>query len=136
MSAEENKAIVKRWNDEIWNKRNVDIINELGDVNYISHNTNYDRAAFREWAVGIRAAFSEGGITIEDTIAEGDKVVIRWTMHGTHTGEFMGISVTGKQVTLKGISIYRIANGKIVEDWSNSDDLGMMQQLGVIPPMG
>jgi steroid delta-isomerase-like uncharacterized protein len=136
MSAKENKAIVKRWNEEIWNKGNVDIIDELGAANYINRSNNYDRAAFRQWAVGFRAAFSEGGITIEDMIAEGDKVAVRWTMHGTHTGEFMGISATGKQLTGTGISIYRIANGKIVEDWSNSDELGMMQQLGVIPPMG
>jgi len=134
MSAEENKAIVKRWNEEIWNKENADIINELGDVNYINHANNHDRAAFRQWAVGFRASFSEGGISIEDTIAEGDKVAIRWTMRGTHTGELMGIPATGKQVTGTGISIYRIANGKIVEDWSNSDELAVCRR-DAFPPI-
>jgi predicted ester cyclase len=82
-----------------------------------------------------QAAFSDISITVEDQIAEGDKVVSRWTIRGTHKGEYMGIAPTGKQVTITGISIYRIEKGKIVEDWANSDMLGMLQQLGAIPSL-
>ena len=136
MSVEENKAIAKRWNEELMNKGNLDIIDELGDVNYVNHSDDSDRAAFRQSIAESQASFSGGGITIEDTIAEGDKVAIRWTLRGTHTGAFMGVPATGKQVTFTGVSIYRIANGKIVEDWPNVDWLGLMQQLGAIPSMG
>jgi steroid delta-isomerase-like uncharacterized protein len=136
MSVEENKAIVKRWNEEIWNKGNLDIIDELGDVNYVNHADNGDRAAFRQFAAESLTGMSEVDMSIEDAIAEGDKVAIRWTLRGTYTGELMGVPVTGGQATLTGISIYRIANGKIVEDWSNTDMMGLMQQLGAIPSMG
>ena len=135
MSLEENKAIAKRWN-EVVNKGNVDVIDELAATNYINRASNADREAHKRWVIGWRAANPDVGITIEDTIAEGDKVVVRWTMHGTHIGEFWGIPPTGKKFTMSGISIYRIEDGKIVEDWANSDTLGMMRQLGVIPPMG
>jgi steroid delta-isomerase-like uncharacterized protein len=83
----------------------------------------------------MRAAFPDTRMTIEDEIAEGDKVVIRWTIRGTHKGEYMGIAPTGKEVTVTGISVYRIERGKIVEDWSNNDMLGMLQQLGAIPSL-
>ena len=136
MSVEENKAIAKRWNEEVYNTGNVDVIDELAAANYIQYAQNQDREAYKQGVIKARAAFSDGGITIEDTIAEGDKVVVRWTMHGTHIGEFWGIPPTGKKFTMSGISIYRIEDGKIVEDWANSDTLGMMRQLGVIPPMG
>ena len=74
--------------------------------------------------------------TIEDLFAEGDKVVLRFTFHGTHQGEFMGVAPTGKQVTMPGIDIFRIADGKIVELWGQEDVLGMMQQIGAIPGPG
>jgi steroid delta-isomerase-like uncharacterized protein len=136
MSAEENKAIVKRWNEEIWNRRNVDIIDDLADASYVNRVDNSDREGYKRFAAAVLAAFSEGGISVDDVIAEGDKVAIRWTMHSIHTGEYTGIPPTGRSVTISGMSIYRIADGKVVEDWSNYDGLGMMQQLGVIPPMG
>ena len=136
MSVEENKAIAKRWNDEIMNRGNVDVIDELAAANYINYASNADREAHKQWATELRAANSDLGITIEDTIAEGDKVVVRWTMHGTHTGEYQGIPPTGKEFTMSGISIYRIQDCKIVEDWSNSDMLGAMRQLGLLPPEG
>jgi steroid delta-isomerase-like uncharacterized protein len=82
------------------------------------------------------AAFPDLHLTIEDQIAEGDKVVIRWTAHGTHKGNFMGIPPTGKEAVVTGITIDRFANGKTVEAWNNSDDLGLLQQLGVVPAPG
>jgi steroid delta-isomerase-like uncharacterized protein len=84
----------------------------------------------------IRAAFPDGRTTIDDIIAEGDKVVVRATMKGTHKGEFMGIPATGKQVTISGIDVTRFVNGKSTEHWGQWDTLGMMQQVGVVPPPG
>ena len=80
-----------------------------------------------------RSAFPDFHVTIEDQIAEGDRVATRWTMRGTHEGEFRGISPTGKQITVTGIGIFRFSDGKVVESWDNFDQLGMMRQLGVIP---
>jgi steroid delta-isomerase-like uncharacterized protein len=80
------------------------------------------------------AAFPGLHISIEDVIAQGDKVAVRITWQGTHQGEFMGIPPTGKPVTVTGINLYRVANGKIVEEWWQEDILGLMQQLGVLPP--
>jgi predicted ester cyclase len=74
--------------------------------------------------------------TIEDLIAEGDKVVARWTSHATHQGEYMGISPTGEEVEFTGISVYRIEAGKIAESWSVEDELGLMRQIGVVPELG
>jgi len=138
MSAKENKAIVRRWN-EVVNTGNVKVLDELAGANYVLHSSGGTRS-LEDLKKGLhtagRAAFPDTRITIEDEVAEGDKVVIRWTIRGTHKGEYMGIAPTGKQVTMTGISVYRIEKGKIVEDWSNSDMLGMMQQLGAVPPMG
>jgi steroid delta-isomerase-like uncharacterized protein len=81
------------------------------------------------------AAFPDAQVTIEDLIAEGDKVTLRATVRGTHRGQFMGIAPTGKHVTMTGITIFRVAGGKIAEAWQNLDTLGLMQQLGAIPQM-
>ena len=80
-----------------------------------------------------RSAFPDFHTTIEDQIAEDDKVATRWTMRGTHEGEFRGIAPTGRQISVTGIGIFRFSEGKVVESWDNFDQLGMMQQLGVIP---
>jgi len=82
------------------------------------------------------AGLADRQSTVEDQIAEGDKVMTRWTYRGTHKGDLMGIAPTDKQVTVTGICIDRIVGGKIVEEWGEMDNLGMMQQLGVVPPMG
>ena len=92
--------------------------------------------AYKQWVGRVSAGLADRQSTIEDQIAEGDMVVTRWTFRGTHTGELMGIAPTGKQVTVTGISIDRVVGGKIVEEWNEMDDLGMMEQLGVVPPMG
>ena len=80
-----------------------------------------------------RSAFPDFHTTIEDQIAEGDRVATRWTMRGTHEGEFRGIPATGNQISVTGIGIFRFSDGKVVESWDNFDQLGMMQQLGVVP---
>jgi len=136
---EKNKAIVLRSYEEVWHQGKLEVIDEIFAVDFISHEPVgeiHGVEGLKQYAPMVLTAFPDIQITTEDQIAEGDKVVIRWTITGTHKGEFMGISPTGVQVTWTGITIYRIAGGKIVELWANSDDLGVLQQLGVIPPMG
>ncbi len=136
MSTEQNKAIVRRVY-EIFNAQDLDALDELAAPNFVDHNPSPGQApglegtkqAFRMFF----AAFPDFQITVEDMIAEGDKVVARVRVTGTHQGEFMGIPATGVQFTQTGIDIVRIANGKGVERWGEFDNLGLMQQLGVIP---
>jgi len=95
-----------------------------------------DREGFKAF-VGINlGAFPDVKVTSDSLVAEGDKVVNRWTAIGTHTGELMGIPATGKRITMTGITIVRVADGKITEFWMESDQMGMMQQLGVVPAPG
>lgn len=94
-----------------------------------------DREGFKQFIKMVRDAFPDFHDTVEDLIAENDKVVLRVTCTGTHKGEFMGVPPTGKQVTVSAIAIYRFAGGKAVEHWNVTDRLSLMQQLGVIPPM-
>jgi steroid delta-isomerase-like uncharacterized protein len=141
MSIEENKAIVSRATEEIFNKNNLAVVDELYATNFVSHGSDIpgvtpDREGYKQFVTMSRTALPDFHTTIEDMIAEGDKVVQRFTARGTHKGEFMGIPPTGKQVTITGIAIDRIAGGKIVENWVNIDMLGMMVQLGVVPPPG
>jgi steroid delta-isomerase-like uncharacterized protein len=86
--------------------------------------------------IAFRAAFPDWHCEIEDFVAEGDRVVNRWIGRGTHKGDFFGIPATGKSVTLTGVTEHRVENGKIVNDWSVGDQLGLMQQLGAVPSPG
>ena len=140
MTTEENKAVVRRFTDEVWNTGNLAIIDELFASTWVGHDLPPGLAPGREGLkqmVGaFRAAFSDIRATVDDQIAEGDAVAWRWTFQGTHSGEFMGIPPTSKKITLTGISIDRLAGGKFVERWDSADTLGMMQQLGVISAPG
>jgi steroid delta-isomerase-like uncharacterized protein len=137
--SEANKALVRRWLAEM-DKRNLHIVDELVAVDYIDHNPPIpDLAPGRE---GVKqanalllAAFPDATHTIEDQIAEGDKVVTRMTVRGTFVGEYLGIPPNGKQITAQGIMIHRIAGGQLVEHWAMADNLRLFQQLGVIPPL-
>jgi steroid delta-isomerase-like uncharacterized protein len=135
---EENKALVRRCIEEV-DKGNWAIFDELLVRDYVYHQPGRPKPLTREeseqFMRSVRAAFPDGRVTIEDMIAEGDKVVTRYTSCGTHKGEFMGIPATGKKVALTGIVISRIAKGKIAEEWEEFDALGFMVQLGAIPPM-
>lgn len=128
MSAEENKAFIRRFLDAMSGKDK----SAAAVAEYVS---DADEEFSQHIAV-FEAAFPSYQLIAEDMIAEGDKVVVRGTMQGTHKGNLMGIPPTGKQVTMPVIVIYRIADGKIVEHWINADQLGLMQQLGVVPPPG
>lgn len=132
---EENKAIVRRWVKEAINKGNLAVVDEIIASDYVFHSPGWDASGCEEIKQVItrfRSAFPDVNLTIEDLIAEGDKVVWRWLCRGTHRGEFMGIAPTGKQATWTGIVISRFEDSKMVEGWEDWDALGMMQQLGVV----
>lgn len=137
MSVEENKAIARRLYAEVISGGNWNVADELLDVNLADYSNPPDWPEGREGVkqnIGyIRSAFSGWNFTVEDLIAEGDKVVLRGTLRGTHTGEFFGIPPTGKQVEISGIHILTIKNSQVTEHWANNDDLKLMQQLGVMP---
>jgi steroid delta-isomerase-like uncharacterized protein len=137
MTVEENKAIFRRMVEEGFNKGNMAVIDELVAANHVNHADNvHGPEQYKQFISAYRAALPDLKMAIQFQVAEGDKVVNHWAAQGTHRGNLMGIPPTGKQVTITGTYIARIANGKILEEWGNMDTLGMMQQLGVIPPMG
>lgn len=138
---EKNKTIVKRNIEEIWNKGNIAVVDEILATNYIRHLPGgkeiRGREAYREYVKRYYNTFPDLRFTIEDLITAGDYVVLRWSCVGTHTGEAMG-PPTGKKFKLTGIVIYRLAGGKMAEDWSEFDRLVLMNQLGykLVPPGG
>jgi steroid delta-isomerase-like uncharacterized protein len=140
MSTETNKAIIRRYIEDVWGKGDFAADQEVVATDLVDHNPvpgwPSDLEGHHQVLVIFRNAFPDLQITLEDVIAEGDKVVDRWTMRATHSGPFMNIPPTGKQVTLTGMDITRIENGKIVELWHQEDMLGLLQQLGVIPAPG
>ena len=133
--SEANKAVIRRVLEECWNKHNFSVIAELyPDCLYHSPATGELRGeAFRQFMSSLFAAFSDTQATVEDQLAEGDKVFTRWRFTGTHKGEFMGIAPTGKQVAITGMCFDRVVGGKIVEECEEWDTLDMMRQLGVVP---
>ena len=133
MTPEANKALIRRHFAEIWNQRRLDIADELVDEAYLSHFPVPGQppgiAGFTYAVQMLHQSFPDLVITVEDLIAEGDKVAARLTARGTHRGAFRGIAPTGRAVTWAGIRIFRIANGKIAEHWANWDDLSLLRQL-------
>jgi predicted ester cyclase len=140
VSAEDNKALVRRFVDEVQSAGNIDLIDEICSSEFVNHSTPPgippDCQGIKILTAMFRGAFPDSYFTVEDMVAEGDKVVTRKTFHGTHEGEFMGIPPSGRVVSMGLIDIVRISEGRVVEHWSEGDSLGMMQQLGVIPQPG
>jgi steroid delta-isomerase-like uncharacterized protein len=135
MSAEDNKALARRAYEAL-NQRNLALVDELCAPDIVDHNasrTIQGLAAYKQFLSMYLAGGPDLHFTIEDQVAEGDKVVTRYTAQGTHLGTFMGIPPTGKYITVTGISIIRVVNGKVVEEWANGDELGLLHQLEVIP---
>jgi steroid delta-isomerase-like uncharacterized protein len=138
MSPEENKALARRELEEIFAaKGNLDAAEEIYAPHYISHQPPAEEdlsgpEAIKQFAAGMRQAFPDLEITIEEQIAEGDKVLTRFRTRGTHQGELWGIPPTGKEVEITNMSMCRIEGGKMAEEWPAPDRLGMMQQLGII----
>jgi steroid delta-isomerase-like uncharacterized protein len=138
MSTEDNKALMRRWM-EAFNQRTLAVYDELCAPDFVLHSASTTMQGLEPYKQNLSmflTAFPDLQFVIEDMIAEGDRVVNRHTYRGTHTGEFFGIPPTGKPVSGTGIVVTRFANGKGVEAWSNYDDLGLLQQLGVVPSLG
>ncbi len=136
MSAQENKALVRSFYEEVFNNKNLAHVASFVDPQIVEHDLPPGLPAgiegTRKFIGMYLAAFPDLYITAEDLVAEGDKVAVRFTLRGTHKSELMGIAPTGKQVTVTGIQILRVASGKIVENWVNLDALGLLQQLGAL----
>lgn len=138
MSAQENKnkEIYRHVLNELYNHANLEVIDEHLSPDFVYHvsmpGISPDREGAKQFVRGITSAFSDIRYTVEDLVAEGDKVVARWSSRGVHTGELIGVPATGKEVTTTGISMARIVDGKIKEVWSEFDALGMLQQLGAM----
>ncbi len=141
MSTEENKAVSRRFH-EAFDKgsEGAQALYEELAPNFVAHFPGVpgplDREGFKQLGSAFTTAFPTSQTAIEDEIAEGDKVTSRWVYRAAQTGEFQGIPPTGKQVEMTGITILHVVDGKVVEHWVNFDQLGLMQQLGVIPPPG
>ncbi|MGH2538834.1 MAG: ester cyclase [Candidatus Promineifilaceae bacterium] len=135
--SEQNKMIARRAFEEVLSRGNVALTDELVTADFIGHTTLNDDIihgpeALKQSVSVLREAFPNYQVTVEDQIAEGDKVVTRWTARGTHQGQFQGVPPTGRQMTMTEITIHRIANGRLAESWTRADILGMMQQLGLV----
>jgi steroid delta-isomerase-like uncharacterized protein len=140
MSAEANKEVLRTYVETIFNQQQVDRAEELVAPDYVDHAALPGQApglagAKRKWAMYL-AGIPDLRVTIEELVAEGDKVAVRRSYAGTHRGELLGIPPTGKQVRISGISIFRLAEGKIAEHWEQLDRLALMQQLGALPTPG
>jgi steroid delta-isomerase-like uncharacterized protein len=136
MTTEENKAVVRRYYEDVLNRGNVSALDELAVAHYDEHDPLPGQAngleGLRQRVEMLRNAFRPQ-FTIEDIIAEQDKVAVRWTNRGAHVGEFLGLQPTGSSFTIAGIDIHRLQDGKMAEHWHVVDQLSQLQQLGVIP---
>ena len=141
MSTEQNKALVRQMVEEIFNRGNIGRADEFLAPDFVEREElppgiPRDREGVKQLTAMLHGAFPDFRATIDDMVAEGDKVVMRMTWRGTHKGEFMGIPPTGKSVSFGVIDIIRIAGGKFVEHWGQMDRMALMQQLGAIPAPG
>ena len=139
MSAE-TKALARRFLEEAFNGGNLGVVDELVAPGFVNHDAALPEPtigieAAKASIMGYREAFPDLRLTIEQQVAEGELVTTRWSARGTHKGDLMGMSATGKQATVTGITIDRIVDGRFVESWTNWDTFGLMQQLGVVPAL-
>jgi steroid delta-isomerase-like uncharacterized protein len=137
MTTEANKLIAQQYTNELWNRGDLFTADTIMAADFIEHipfpGQEPGREGYKQFVSQFRAAFPDVQFTVEDLIAEGDKVTLRWSGQGTHKAELAGISATGKSVTITGIDIFRIVAGQIVERWGERNTLALMQQLGAIP---
>ena len=140
MSAEENVQIMRRWFQEVWNEGRVETLYELFSPEGVAHGQEGAEAElrgpqeFEAFVRKLRGAFSDMQLTVEDVFATDDKGVLRWSGVMKHTGDALGMPASGRTVRLRGITLVRIAEGKVVESWDNWDQLGMLQQIGAVSP--
>ena len=137
MSTTNNKRLADRVWEEIWHRGELDKIDDFFAPDFVRHDPGRELRgpeANRQFITGLRSAFPDAHYTVDDRIAEGDKVCLRYRFQGTHEGPFLGIAPTGKRIAYSGILIYRILNNKIAEQWTEFDLLGFLKQLGALPP--
>jgi steroid delta-isomerase-like uncharacterized protein len=134
---ERNKAVVRRFIEEVQNNKNMELFDELNAEDFVNLSAPpgmaSDRAGGKMFLGGFLSAFPDSQVTIDDMVAEGDRVATKKTFTGTHTGEGIGIPPTGSRVTIQYVDILRLRDGRIIEHWLSMDQLSFMQQLGVIP---
>jgi steroid delta-isomerase-like uncharacterized protein len=140
MSAD-NKAIVRRLYEEVWNKRRLELVDEIISPSHALHDPNLTDSsvgpdAYKRQVSRFISGIPDLRFTIEDIVDEKEKLAVAWTISGTHTAEFMGIPATNKKVYVEGITINHIVDGKIMDSYISWDTFGMMQQLGVVPALG
>src|SRR5215216_4070940 len=141
MSVEENKAIMRQYFEGAWEQGNIELLDELLAADYVNHNpATPEMPTGPEGVKGVVSMFRSGmpdlKVVIEDMVAEGDEVVTRYALEGTHRGELFGAAPTGKRLSIKSITVERVSDGKIVELWRVTDELDMMRQLGVFEAPG
>jgi len=136
LSLEENKAIVRKVIEAAINQQNLDLLDDLSEPDYVDHTHQLSLEGVKPFMNMIFKAFPDWHETIEDIVAEGDKVWVRVEATGTHTGEYRGLTPTGKKITAMGVNIYRIVDGKFVEGWAVEDWMDFLKQLGVIEYKG
>lgn len=134
------KAIARRLYEDVWNRRKLEVVSTLFSPSHALRDNNADGSSIGPEAYKIQvamylAAFPDLRFTVEDTVAEKDKLVASWTISGTHKGEFMGIRPTNKKISVEGITIHYIANGKIIDSYVSWDALGLLRQLGAFPAL-
>jgi steroid delta-isomerase-like uncharacterized protein len=139
--SEENKALARRFLEEAFNEGNLGVVDEIVASDYVLHDPALPEEirgpeGVKGFVQMYRSAYPDTDITVEEQIAEGDDVVTRWTGRGTHQGELLGVPPSGNRVEVAGITIDRISGGKFAESWTIYDALGMLQQIGAIPPPG
>jgi steroid delta-isomerase-like uncharacterized protein len=137
MSTVENKAAISRFIDEVWNQRAFEVVDQLFAADAVIAESSLPfptrgPTCVKEGIGAICTAFPDIRVRADDIFAEGDRVAVRWSSSGTHQGEYYGIAPTNRQITVNGMAIYRFAGGKIVEEWMNTDMLGLLKQLGVV----
>ena len=135
IDAATNKALIRRFYTEVWDKGNLDVCDEVFAPDYVRHDFRAGAAApgpegQKQIAAAFRSAFPDLTWDVELLVAEGDYVVGRWTASGTHRGPWGGVAPTGRGATFSGVNIFRLDGGKVVEIWNHRDDLGLMEQLG------
>jgi steroid delta-isomerase-like uncharacterized protein len=141
MSAEENKAIMRQYFEGAWEQGNLELLDELLAPDYVNHNpATPEMPTGPEGVKGVVSMFRSGmpdlKVVIEDMIAEGEKVATRYTLEGTHEGELFGVPPTGQRLSIKSMTVERVVDGKVRDHWRVTDNLEMMQQLGVVPEPG
>lgn len=138
MSIQENKALCARPHEEIFNQGNLALADEIFSPDFMWHEAHLPPLpqgpeSIKMFATMLRSAFPDLHLSLEDSVAAGDRVVTRWSFQGTHRGEFFGVPPTGRTVTTSGIDIWRVRDGRIVENQQVVDNLGLLQQLGAVP---